>query len=56
MQVVNVFIQIRNKDKAIADGVEFEACIDSIVGSNAYNRPVKIWPCHHQGGNQVHVL
>ena len=31
------------------------ACIDSAVDKNAHNQPVKLWPCHNQGGNQVQV-
>jgi len=27
--------------------------VDSAVDKNSNNQPVKLWPCHNQGGNQV---
>jgi len=28
-------------------------CVDGASGKNANNQPVKVWPCHNLGGNQV---
>ena len=38
-------LQIRNKYKSM--------CLDSSVDHHSMNKPVKMWPCHNQGGNQV---
>ena len=31
-------------------------CIDSAVDNHNYHKPVNMWPCHNQGGNQVPTL
>ncbi|XP_052683006.1 polypeptide N-acetylgalactosaminyltransferase 5-like isoform X2 [Crassostrea angulata] len=31
-------------------------CIDSAVDNHNYHKPVNIWPCHNQGGNQYWML
>lgn len=38
--------QIRNGAK--------DMCLDSSADTSATNKPVKMWPCHNQGGNQVY--
>lgn len=37
--------QIRSKHRPM--------CLDSSVDTHAMNKPIKMWPCHNQGGNQV---
>ncbi|XP_052797726.1 polypeptide N-acetylgalactosaminyltransferase 5-like isoform X2 [Mya arenaria] len=31
-------------------------CVDSAVDSQNYHKPVNMWPCHNQGGNQYWML
>ena len=38
-------MQIRSKAKPM--------CIDSPADHHNYHKPVNMWPCHNQGGNQV---
>jgi polypeptide N-acetylgalactosaminyltransferase len=40
--------EIRNKDKPV--------CVDSPADHNNYHKPVNMWPCHNQGGNQYWML
>ncbi|KAL4222733.1 N-acetylgalactosaminyltransferase [Mactra antiquata] len=40
--------EIRSKSKPM--------CIDSAVDSQNYHKPVNMWPCHNQGGNQFWML
>ncbi|XP_064613724.1 polypeptide N-acetylgalactosaminyltransferase 5-like isoform X2 [Liolophura sinensis] len=40
--------EIRSKAKPM--------CVDSAVDSHNMNKPVKMWPCHNQGGNQFWML
>jgi polypeptide N-acetylgalactosaminyltransferase len=47
---------IRSHDHVYRDRHGYPACLDSIVGPNAYNQPVSVWPCHGQGGNQFWLL
>lgn len=49
-------LQIRSQVNVVVDKRSQQVCLDSIVGQNAFNLAVKIWPCHGQGGNQVSVL
>lgn len=42
------WLQIRSKAKPM--------CIDSAVDNHNYHKPVNMWPCHNQGGNQVGVV
>jgi len=48
-----LYCQIRSADQKYKERQGSVGCLDSIVGSNAFNRPVNVWPCHGQGGNQV---
>jgi len=51
---MNRWWQIRNKEMGTFSGTnKHTACVDSSVDKNANNQPVKLWPCHNQGGNQV---
>jgi len=45
--------QVRSADQKYKDRHGAAGCLDSIVGINAFNHPVNVWPCHGQGGNQV---
>nr|XP_034317747.1 polypeptide N-acetylgalactosaminyltransferase 5 [Crassostrea gigas] len=40
--------EIRSKAKPM--------CIDSAVDNHNYHKPVNMWPCHNQGGNQYWML
>jgi polypeptide N-acetylgalactosaminyltransferase len=40
--------EIRNKAKAM--------CLDSAVDHHSMNKPIKMWPCHNQGGNQFWMM
>ncbi|XP_052246169.1 polypeptide N-acetylgalactosaminyltransferase 5-like [Dreissena polymorpha] len=40
--------EIRNKAKPM--------CVDSAVDTQNYHKPVNMWPCHNQGGNQYWML
>lgn len=40
--------EIRSKAKPM--------CVDSAVDSQNYHKPVNMWPCHNQGGNQYWML
>ena len=31
-------------------------CVDSSVDNQNYHKPVNMWPCHNQGGNQYWML
>lgn len=31
-------------------------CVDSAVDAQNYHKPVNMWPCHNQGGNQYWML
>jgi hypothetical protein len=35
------------------NGQSQPACLDSPADKKAYNKPIKLWPCHNMGGNQV---
>jgi len=48
--------QIRSADERYRDTQGSHGCLDSIVGSNAFNQPVSVWPCHGEAGNQVITL
>lgn len=49
--------EIRNKEMGTFSGSnKHSACVDSAVDKNANNQPVKLWPCHNQGGNQFWML
>ncbi|KAI0224427.1 Polypeptide N-acetylgalactosaminyltransferase 5 [Lamellibrachia satsuma] len=39
----------------IQNGAE-PKCLDSAIDKSAHNKPVKLWPCHKQGGNQYWML
>ena len=28
-------------------------CLDAVVKRHTKNKPITLWPCHGQGGNQV---
>ena len=45
---VYITLQIRSKAKPM--------CVDSAVDSQNYHKPVNMWPCHNQGGNQYWML
>lgn len=30
-------------------------CLDSEATEEEYNKPIGVWPCHNDGGNQVTV-
>lgn len=30
-------------------------CLDSAIGPEDMQKPIKLWPCHGQGGNQVPI-
>ncbi|ELU10082.1 hypothetical protein CAPTEDRAFT_93071, partial [Capitella teleta] len=32
------------------------ACLDSAADKKAYNKAIKLWPCHNMGGNQYWML
>ena len=53
--VLVFFSQIRGKAKGTFSGNQQPACVDSPVDKNANNKPIKLWPCHSQGGNQVRL-
>lgn len=40
--------EVRNKAKPM--------CVDSSVDSHNFHKPVNMWPCHNQGGNQYWML
>ena len=46
--ICNFLYQIRSKAKPM--------CVDSAVDSQNYHKPVNMWPCHNQGGNQYWML
>jgi len=43
-----VVSQVRSKAKPM--------CVDSAVDAQNYHKPVNMWPCHNQGGNQYWML
>ena len=45
IQFFYLSLQIRSKAKPM--------CVDSSVDSHNMHKPVNMWPCHNQGGNQV---
>jgi len=53
LRLVGCGCQIRSADERYRDVRGSAACLDSIVGSNAFNQPVSVWPCHGEAGNQV---
>lgn len=36
-------------------GLNGRMCLDSEVGKKVQNKPVSLYPCHGQGGNQVRL-
>ncbi|KAK2184871.1 hypothetical protein NP493_249g00008 [Ridgeia piscesae] len=58
--IKNIYPSLFIPGEAMASGEiqnEVEAqCLDSPVDKNAHNKPVKLWPCHKQGGNQYWML
>ncbi|XP_013382243.1 polypeptide N-acetylgalactosaminyltransferase 5 [Lingula anatina] len=58
--VKNIFPDLFIPGEAVASGeIRNQAqsqCLDSSVDHNAMNKPVKMWPCHNQGGNQYWML
>lgn len=36
--------------------LDSDVCIDSSGKPEDLHQPVGLWPCHRQGGNQVHAL
>lgn len=49
--------EIRNKARyKFTDNALNVACVDSGVEKQANNKPVKLWPCHGQGGNQFWMM
>eukprot|EP00105_Crassostrea_gigas_P026434 XP_011447407.1 PREDICTED: polypeptide N-acetylgalactosaminyltransferase 5 [Crassostrea gigas] len=58
--VKNVYPDLFVPGEAIASGeIRSKAkpmCIDSAVDNHNYHKPVNMWPCHNQGGNQVKLL
>uniref|UniRef100_K1Q6N3 Polypeptide N-acetylgalactosaminyltransferase 5 n=1 Tax=Magallana gigas TaxID=29159 RepID=K1Q6N3_MAGGI len=58
--VKNVYPDLFVPGEAIASGeIRSKAkpmCIDSAVDNHNYHKPVNMWPCHNQGGNQYWML
>ncbi|ESN92578.1 hypothetical protein HELRODRAFT_69922 [Helobdella robusta] len=50
--------EVRNKVNGKTGGMTnlSPACLDSSVDKNAHHKPIKLWPCHNQGGNQYWML
>ncbi|XP_056008170.1 polypeptide N-acetylgalactosaminyltransferase 5-like isoform X1 [Ostrea edulis] len=58
--VKNIYPDLFVPGEAMASGeVRSKAkpmCIDSAVDNHNYHKPVNMWPCHNQGGNQYWML
>ncbi|KAF6017036.1 GALNT1 [Bugula neritina] len=58
--IKNVFPELFIPDEAIFSGEirnrAIPHCVDSPADHHAYNKPVKMWPCHNQGGNQYWLM
>eukprot|EP00105_Crassostrea_gigas_P035185 XP_019919333.1 PREDICTED: polypeptide N-acetylgalactosaminyltransferase 5-like [Crassostrea gigas] len=58
--VKNVYPDLFVPGEAIASGEILSKakpmCIDSAVDNRNYHKPVNMWPCHNQGGNQFWML
>nr|XP_022303329.1 polypeptide N-acetylgalactosaminyltransferase 5-like isoform X2 [Crassostrea virginica] len=58
--VKNVYPDLFVPGEALASGeIRSKAkpmCIDSAVDNHNYHKPVNMWPCHNQGGNQYWML
>ncbi|XP_061179940.1 polypeptide N-acetylgalactosaminyltransferase 5-like isoform X2 [Saccostrea echinata] len=58
--VKNIYPDLFVPGEALASGeVRSKAkpmCIDSAVDNHNYHKPVNMWPCHNQGGNQYWML
>ncbi|XP_026734834.1 putative polypeptide N-acetylgalactosaminyltransferase 9 isoform X2 [Trichoplusia ni] len=57
----NVYPQIEMPDKYVASGQIYSAgnsglCLDACISLEHYQEPVKILPCHFEGGNQSQVI
>lgn len=58
--VKNIYPDLFVPGEALASGeIRSKAkpmCVDSAVDSQNYHKPVNMWPCHNQGGNQYWML
>ncbi|KAL5006593.1 hypothetical protein ScPMuIL_015399 [Solemya velum] len=58
--VKNIYPDLFVPGESVASGeVRSKAkpmCVDSAVDSHNYHKPVNMWPCHNQGGNQYWML
>lgn len=58
--VKNIYPDLFVPGEALASGeIRSKAkpmCVDSAVDSQNFHKPVNMWPCHNQGGNQYWML
>jgi len=58
--IKNIYPELFIPDQALYSGEirnkHNPNCVDSPADHHSYNTPVKMWPCHNQGGNQYWLM